>query len=197
MPVIRLHRTGTPDTCIDEYIYAPTTDFNSTPLPVTIDTDYAATTAGKYAVLYSSNPLTNYDGAVVTLDGGAFLAVSNVTTNPNGDLIWVRGLPYYAIVVTLTTIPATSTIDPNNAFIFAPSSDFKNLPYAITLDLTVINTPGKYAIFYSSRRLTNYVGATVGFSGSTSLQATVTGPGNGEVVSIGDTKYYAVVVTVI
>jgi hypothetical protein len=180
------------------FIYAPTTDFLSASYPIALDTDSAATEAGSYAIIYSPVPLTNYSGATVSLTGSGFVSVSSVTTATTGDIIYIGGVQYYAVVVTLADVPATSTIDPANAFVFGPSSDFKGQTFPIVLDLATVNTPGKYALFYSTSKLTDYAGASsVTFSGATSLTATATPAGTGEVVSIGGTKYYAVVVTVV
>jgi len=172
------------------FIYAPTTDFSGGSYPIVLDTDSAATEAGSYAIIYSPVPLTDYNGATVTLSGSGFVSVSSVTTATTGDVIFIGGVQYYAVVVTLATVPATSTIDPANAFVFGPSSDFNGQTFPIVLDAA---TPaGKYAVIYSPQKLTNYVGATV--TGPAS--ATVTPAGTGEVVSISGTRYYAVVVTV-
>jgi fibronectin-binding autotransporter adhesin len=91
-------------------------------------------------------------------------------------------------------------ISPSRALINAPTTDFSSTAFSISLDPAVITTLGQYAVIYSPVPLTNYIGAaaptwTTPPSFSYGL-ITVTGAGDGDIISINGVRYYAVVVTI-
>lgn len=106
-------------------------------------------------------------------------------------------------VVTVHQSSRTATplvIAPANAFISAPSTDFANTAFPLKLDPALITSTGQYAVIYSPRPLTNYVGtgtptwvSTPGFSYSS---ITVTTQRIGTPISISGTVYFAVLVTI-
>jgi hypothetical protein len=78
-----------------------------------------------------------------------------------------------------------------------PAFDGNSEVFPIQLDAGLIKRAGRYIIVKSATALTNYSGATASFVGTSPLRVKrVTPAGSGDVVGIGGTDYYCVVVTV-
>ena len=134
-------------------------------------------------------------GSAVTLAAGSTLQTATGTLQ-KGRLT-VKSLDNSAGATI--HIGGGTFIGASRAFTYAPTTDFGSATFSIALDPTLITSPGNYAMVYSPVSLTNYAGATASFISAPSFgysSITVTPAGNGTVVNIGGTTYYAVVVTI-
>lgn len=101
MPIIKVHRIVLAASLQDYYITTADFNANSQVFPIELDATLI-TSAGAYAIVRSTNPLTNYVGATASFVGSTNLTVTSVTAAGAGDVRVIDGVSYYCVCVTVS-----------------------------------------------------------------------------------------------
>lgn len=140
-------------------------------------------------------------GGVLRVGNVNALGVSNSTSMSSGSVLELFGSKLAvsgSLNVDRGTLRITngiSVIEGSRAFVYAPTTNFNNIPFNVTLDPSLITSTGKYALIYSPLPLTNYAGTNTPVW--TSNPSSRTASTSMDMISVNDVVYYAVVLTVV
>jgi hypothetical protein len=197
MPVINVHGSTESSASTADGYFVTTNAFDGGGFPVFIEINPSlVTTAGKYAVVRSVNPLTNLGSpaAIATFaPSSSTLEVKAVTQ----ESLNFSGVVYDCIAVTVgakTTpvIPPTLT----DYFVLTDSYDAGNFPIPINVNPELVPTAGKYALICSVAPMQNLatpVASVQFFPPSPTFAITYIGQ---EAIVIGSTLYDCIVMVV-
>jgi hypothetical protein len=156
MPVIRLHRASQISLNPVDGYFLTTTNFDGDGSPFLVELNpNDITTAGRYAVVRSENPLSNVGNPVAIV---AFQPSSQAleVRSISQETLLFSGSIYHCIVATV--VPKTNPTIPSiitDSFILTDSYDGDNYPSVISINPNLVMAPGKYVVVGSSSPMQN------------------------------------------